>query len=59
MTMTDPIADLLTRIRNSSSACHEQVEIPASKVKRDLLAILKQEGYIKDYSFSEDKNRGF
>ena len=48
--MTDPIADFLTRIRNAIQASHETVEIPASKLKVELARILKQEGYIDDYS---------
>jgi len=50
MTMTDPIADLLTRIRNGQKAGHEAVTIPASRVKEDIVRILKTEGYINDYS---------
>lgn len=50
MSMTDPIADMLTRIRNAVMARHKEVEVPASKLKRMLLAILKSEGYIKDFS---------
>ena len=47
--MTDPIADFLTRIRNGIQAAHETVEIPASRLKRELARILKEEGYIEDY----------
>src|SRR5881398_2444835 len=49
MNMTDPIADMLTRIRNASMARHQSVLIPASKIKVNLARILKEEGYIKDY----------
>src|SRR5436190_15877357 len=49
MNMTDPIADMLTRIRNASMARHPSVLIPASKIKMNLARILKEEGYIKDY----------
>ncbi len=49
MVMTDPIADLLTRIRNANSMRHETVEIPASRLKADILNVLKQEGFIVDY----------
>lgn len=49
MVMTDPIADMLTRIRNASSVNHEHVEIPASKMKQELARIFKEEGYIRDY----------
>ena len=48
--MTDPIADMLTRIRNGLQAGHETVEIPASKVKIEIARILKQEGFINNYS---------
>ena len=50
MAMTDPIADMLTRIRNGLQAGHETVEIPASKVKIEIARILKQEGFINNYS---------
>ena len=46
MVMTDPIADLLTRIRNANQMKHETVDIPASKLKKELLEVLKKEGYI-------------
>jgi len=49
MNVTDPIADMLTRIRNGLSAGHETVSIPASKMKVEVARILKQEGYINDY----------
>ncbi|MEW6277369.1 MAG: 30S ribosomal protein S8 [Candidatus Eremiobacterota bacterium] len=49
MPSTDPIADMLTRIRNANSALHDQVDVPASKVKEQLARLLKKEGYIKDY----------
>lgn len=48
--VTDPIADLLTRIRNANHANHEQVEVPASRLKQEICRILQQEGYIKGYS---------
>jgi small subunit ribosomal protein S8 len=50
MSMTDPIADFLTRIRNGIHASHEIVDIPSSKLKREMARILKEEGYIADYS---------
>ena len=50
MSMTDPIADLLTRIRNAIAADHEYAEIPASKFKIELARILREQGYISDYS---------
>ena len=49
MTITDPIADLLTRIRNANMVNHQSVEIPASKLKVELVKLLKEEGYIADY----------
>lgn len=49
MPTTDPIADMLTRIRNANSARHAQCDIPASKVKEQIAKVLKNEGYIKDY----------
>lgn len=54
MSMSDPIADLLTRIRNAEAVRKKQVEIPASKIKVGIAKILKDEGYIADYSVSED-----
>ncbi|RKJ34573.1 30S ribosomal protein S8, partial [Butyricicoccus sp. 1XD8-22] len=48
MVMTDPIADLLTRIRNANMVRHEKLEIPASKIKKDIADILKKEGFIRD-----------
>ncbi|MDI3257782.1 MAG: 30S ribosomal protein S8, partial [Kyrpidia sp.] len=51
MVMTDPIADMLTRIRNANLVGHEKVEIPASNVKRAIANILKEEGFIRDAEF--------
>ena len=53
MTMTDPIADMLTRIRNANHAYHETVSMPSSKIKVNIAEILKQEGYIADYSVED------
>ena len=58
MAMTDPIADMLTRIRNANSVYHEKVEIPGSKIKIAIADVLKREGYIKDFSFAEDNKQG-
>ncbi|MGI6205149.1 MAG: 30S ribosomal protein S8 [Anaerovoracaceae bacterium] len=58
MTMTDPIADMLTRIRNANTAGHETVDIPASKMKTSIVKILKDEGYIKDYEIIDDNIQG-
>jgi len=51
--MTDPIADMLTRIRNANSAYHDSVAMPASKIKMGIAEILKQEGYIADFSLAD------
>ena len=56
MQITDPIADLLTRIRNASSAKHETVDVPASNMKKEVVRILTEEGYVKSYQVLEDKN---
>lgn len=53
MTVTDPIADMLTRIRNSILAGHQTVSLPSSKIKLEIARILKQEGYIEDFDESE------
>lgn len=58
MQITDSIADLLTRIRNASSAKHETVEIPASNMKKAICQILADEGYIKGYTVIEDDKQG-
>ncbi len=53
MSMTDPIADMLTRIRNANMVSHEKVEIPSSKLKVELAKLLKEEGFITDYEVKE------
>ena len=58
MSMTDPIADLLTRIRNALQAKHESVKIPKSRMKVEIVRILKSEGYIDDYSVLDDELQG-
>ncbi|XOQ43368.1 MAG: 30S ribosomal protein S8 [Clostridium sp.] len=58
MQITDTIADLLTRIRNASSAKHDSVEIPASNMKKAIVQILVDEGYIKSYTVIEDGKQG-
>ena len=58
MHITDPIADLLTRIRNASSAKHETVEVPASNMKKAIAQILLDEGYIKNMQVVEDDKQG-
>lgn len=58
MQITDPIADMLTRIRNANSAKHETVDIPASNMKKAIAEILNNEGYIKGYQVIEDGKQG-
>ena len=58
MTMTDPIADMLTRIRNAIIASYDEVEIPSSKMKIDIAKILKLEGYIRNYKLVKDTKQG-
>lgn len=58
MVMTDPIADMLTRIRNANSVKHESVDVPRSKMKEELARILKDEGFIRDYKVIEDDKQG-
>ncbi|CUH95163.1 30S ribosomal protein S8 [Propionispora sp. 2/2-37] len=58
MVMTDPIADMLTRLRNANSVYHDKVEIPGSKIKQAVAAILKDEGFIKDYELISDDKQG-
>lgn len=59
MSMTDPIADMLTRVRNAVQAKQNEVIVPASTVKLDIAKILKEEGYVKDFSTYKDGARGF
>jgi small subunit ribosomal protein S8 len=56
--MTDPIADMLSRIRNGNLAKHKSVEVPASNIKKDLAQILLDEGYIKGFNVTEDDKQG-
>ena len=58
MVMTDPIADMLTRIRNANHAKHEFVDIPASKIKKEIANILLEEGYIKGFDVIDDRKQG-
>ncbi len=58
MTMTDPIADMLTRIRNANTVGHATVEIPASKMKKSIATILTDEGYIRGFDVIEDDKQG-
>lgn len=58
MQITDAIADMLTRIRNASSAKHESVDIPASNIKKSISQILLDEGYVKDVEYIDDDKQG-
>ncbi|WP_102029421.1 30S ribosomal protein S8 [Salirhabdus sp. Marseille-P4669] len=58
MTMTDPIADMLTRIRNANMVRHEKLEVPASNLKKEIADILKREGFIRDYEYVSDDKQG-
>lgn len=58
MSMSDPIADFLTRIRNANMAQHESVKAPASKMKKDIAEILKNEGFIRDVEYVDDNKQG-
>jgi small subunit ribosomal protein S8 len=55
MSMTDPISDLLTRIRNASSEKHDKVEVPASRIKANIVRVLKEEGYVKNFRLMRDE----
>lgn len=58
MVMTDPIADMLTRIRNANKMRHEKVMIPGSKLKLEILNVLKNEGFVEDVEFKKDNKQG-
>ena len=58
MTMTDPIADMLTRVRNANMVRHEKLELPASNIKKQIAEILKNEGFIKNVEYVEDDKQG-
>lgn len=58
MSMSDPIADMLTRIRNANSAKHETVDVPVSNMKKSIADILLEEGYIKSYELVDDGKQG-
>lgn len=57
MSMTDPIADLLTRLRNATKERHEKVEVPASRLKANVVRVLKEEGYIKNFRLQREEGR--
>ena len=58
MNITDPIADMLTRIRNAAQARHPKVDVPASNLKAEIARVLKDEGYIKNYKMTKDGKQG-
>ena len=58
MSMTDSIADMLTRIRNANTARHDRVDVPASRLKEEIARILQEEGYIRSYRYIEDRKQG-
>lgn len=58
MSISDPIANMLTKIRNASSARHEKVEVPGSKLKVEIIKIFKNEGFIKNFKLVDDKKQG-
>ena len=58
MSMTDPISDLLTRIRNALRSGHERVDIPASRIKEEICSVLKREGFIESYALTENGKQG-
>jgi len=58
MVMTDPIADLLTRIRNANMVRHESLEVSSSKMKKEIVEILKREGFIRDVEYIDDNKQG-
>lgn len=57
MSMTDPIADMLTRIRNANTAMHDSVRMPSSKLKENVATILRKEGFIEDFTIEDDNTR--
>ncbi len=58
MSMSDPLADMLTRIRNAGKAKHKSVDIPGSQIKTALAGVLKEEGFIKNFKFIKDNKQG-
>lgn len=58
MTVADPIADFLTRIRNANTVYKDTVEIPSSKIKKEIARLLKEEGFIKEFEYVEDDKQG-
>jgi small subunit ribosomal protein S8 len=58
MSMTDPVADMLTRLRNANQALHDKVDVPSSKLKLEIAKIMKEEGFLKNFKLIEDKKQG-
>ncbi len=58
MTMSDPVADMLTRIRNANMVRHEKLEVPASNMKKEIAEILKREGFVRDVEYVKDNKQG-
>lgn len=58
MSISDPIADMLTRIRNANTAFHEQVDVPTSKLKEEMVRVLKEEGFIQDFQVIQTGSQG-
>ena len=58
MSMTDPVADMLTRLRNANQALHDKVDIPSSKLKLEIAKIMKEEGFLKNFKLIDDKKQG-
>lgn len=58
MTMSDPIADMLTRVRNANMVRHDKLELPASNIKKEIAEILKKEGFVKSVEYIEDDKQG-
>ncbi|MCZ6635855.1 MAG: 30S ribosomal protein S8 [bacterium] len=59
MGMTDPISDMLTRVRNACQAGHRKVDIPSSNIKREIARVLKERGFIHNFAFVEDNRQGY
>ena len=57
--MTDPIADMLTRVRNACCAGHRKVDIPSSRMKREIARILKESGFVHNYAYIDDNRQGY
>lgn len=58
MVISDPIADLLTRIRNANTVNHDRMEVPGSKIKKAIVQILKEEGFVRDYEWLDNGHQG-